>query len=97
MLSLYDNGYVDGDTVSVILNGKIIVAKQRLSEKAIRVNVQLTPDIDDSLVLTMYAENLGSIAPNTGLLIIQDGEERTQIRFEGDMQKSSAIMLLRKR
>jgi hypothetical protein len=45
----------------------------------------------------MYAENLGSIPPNTGLLIIQDGEVRNEIRFAGDMQKSSAIILKRKR
>jgi hypothetical protein len=96
LLSLYDNGTVDGDTVSVVLNGKIIVAKQRLTENALRVVIQMTPDLGDSLLLTMYAENLGSIPPNTGLLIIQDGEERSQIRFEGDMQKSSAVILRRK-
>jgi len=29
----------------------------------------------------MYAENLGSIPPNTGLLIIHDGDDMYQIRF----------------
>jgi hypothetical protein len=45
----------------------------------------------------MYAENLGSIPPNTGLLIVQDGEQRYDIRFAGDMKKSSAVILRRKR
>ena len=45
----------------------------------------------------MYAENLGRIAPNTGLLIVEDGEEKYQIRFEGDFQKNAAIVFRRKR
>ena len=45
----------------------------------------------------MYAENLGRIAPNTGLLIVQDGDKRHEIRFSGDMQKSSAIIFRRQR
>jgi hypothetical protein len=97
VLSLYDNGTVDGDTVSVVLNGEVIIAKKRLTEKAIRTTVHLTPAQGDSLQLVMYAENLGAIPPNTGVLIIQDGNNRNEIRFAGDMQKSSAIILKRRR
>jgi hypothetical protein len=41
-------------------------------------------------------QSIGLIPPNTVLLIIQDGETRYEIRFEGDMQKSSAIVPRRK-
>lgn len=97
VLSLYDNGTIDGDTVSVVLNGKVILAKKGLTANAIRMTIRITPEMGDSLQLIMYAENLGSIPPNTGLLIIQNGEVRNEIRFAGDMQKSSAIILRRKR
>jgi hypothetical protein len=97
MLSLYDNGEVDGDTVSVVLNGKVIIGSQGLSTNAITKTVYLTPDLGDSLQLVMYAENLGSIPPNTGLLILQDGSDRYEIRFAGDFQKNSAIILRRRR
>jgi hypothetical protein len=96
VLTLYDNGEVDGDIVSVILNGQTIMSKQLLTTKALTKTVYITPDLGDSLQLIMYAENLGSIAPNTGLLIIKDGEESYQIRFSGDLQKNSAIILRRK-
>ena len=95
-LTLYDNGVVDGDTVSIIMNGKVIMPNEGLSTKAITKTIYITPDMGDSLQLIMYAENLGSIAPNTGLLIIKDGEESYQIRFSGDLQKNSAIILRRK-
>ncbi len=97
VLVLYDNGIVDGDTVSVVLNGEVIIPKHGLSEKAYRKVIKITPDLGDSLLLVMYAENLGSIPPNTGLLIVEDGPNRQEIFFEGDMKKSSAVILRRKR
>jgi hypothetical protein len=97
LLSLYDNGTVDGDTVSVILNDKVIIAKKGLSGNAVRTTIHLTAGEGDSMQLIMYAENLGAIPPNTGVLVIQDGNTRNEIRFAGDMQKSSAIILKRKR
>ena len=95
-LTLYDNGEVDGDTVSVFLNGKPILSKQRLSTNAITYTIYVTPDLGDSLQLIMYAENLGSIPPNSGLLIIKDGRDRYEIRFAGDLTKNAAITLRRK-
>jgi len=44
----------------------------------------------------LYAENLGSIPPNSGLLIIEDGSDRYEVRFKGDMKNSSAVRLRRK-
>ena len=79
------------------MNDKVIIAKQRLSTSVINTTVYTSQYPGDSLKLIMYAENLGSIPPNTGLLIIQDGDDRHEIRFEGDLQKNSAIILRRKR
>jgi len=41
----------------------------------------------------MYVESLRLIPPNTGLLIIQDGETRYEIRFEGDLQEVRGLCL----
>lgn len=96
-LTLYDNGEVDGDTVSVVVNGKVIMGKKGLSTKAITETLYLTPEMGDSLQMIMYAENLGAIAPNTGLLIIQDGKDRYEIRFSGDLNKNAAIIFKRRK
>lgn len=97
VFSLYDNGQVDGDTVSVVVNDKIIIARQGLTTSAVTATVYTNDGSGDSLRVIMYAESLGTIPPNTGLLIIQDGAERHQIRFEGDLQTNSAVILRRKR
>ena len=97
LLTLYDNGEVDGDTVSVLLNGKVLMGKKGLSTNAISQTIYMTPDLGDSLQMIMYAENLGAIAPNTGLLIVQDGRDRYEIRFSGDLSKNAAIIFKRRK
>lgn len=96
LLTLYDNGEVDGDTVSVIMNGKMILSKQGLSTKAIHKTVYVPNGTGDEIQIVMYAETLGSIPPNTGLLIIQDGNVRHEVRFSGDLKKNAGITLRRK-
>lgn len=95
-LSFYDNGTIDGDTISMVLNGKTIAEKVKLTTNAFSVTIPAKINSNDSLVLVMHAESLGLIPPNTGLLIIQDGQNRHEIRFEGDMQRSSAVILRKK-
>ena len=94
-ITLYDNGEVDGDTVSVLINGTIIMPKVGLSTNAVRKKIS-TANTGDSIQLIMYAETLGNLPPNTGLLIVYDGADRYEIRFSGDLQKSSAIVFRRK-
>lgn len=95
IISLYDNGEIDGDTVSLVLNGNTILSKQGLTDKAIRKTIAAS-EIGDSSKLVLFAENLGRIPPNSGLLILQDGNERYQIRFSGDLQKNAAVILRRR-
>ena len=94
-LTLYDNGEVDGDTVSVLMNGEVIMPRVGLSTNAIRKKIS-TVNTGDSIQLIMYAENLGLLPPNTGLLIVYDGTVRHEIRFSGNLQKSAAIVFRRK-
>ena len=95
VLTLYDNGEIDGDTVSVLMNGDIIMPRVGLSTNAIRKTIY-TKDIKDSIKIVMYAENLGSLPPNTGLLIVYDGTDRYEIRFSGDLKKNAAIVFRKK-
>ena len=96
-LTLYDNGFVDGDSVSLIVNGRVLLEHQLLGTQAIEKTIKTPLGMVDSFSLIMYAENLGSIAPNSGLLIIKDGGKRTEISFSGDLQKNAAVVLKRRK
>ncbi|MBK8609420.1 MAG: hypothetical protein IPL84_05615 [Chitinophagaceae bacterium] len=96
IITLYDNGEVDGDTVSVLMNGEVIMPMVGLSTRAVR-KVIYTKDLPETVQIIMYAENLGSLPPNTGLLIVNDGKDRYEIRFSGDLNKNAAIEFKRKK
>ena len=96
VLSLYDNGEIDGDTVSVFLNGEVIMAKQGLKASAIKKTIYISPDSED-FSLVLFAENLGKYPPNTGLLVVRDGDEVYNLRFSSDFQKNSGIVFRRKK
>jgi hypothetical protein len=95
-LALYDNGEIDGDTVSVLLNGEIFMAKQGLKASAIKKTIYIQPGSEE-ITLVLYAENLGRYAPNTGLLVVHDGEDTYQIRFSADLQQNAAVVFRRKK
>ncbi len=95
-ISLYDNGEVDGDTVTVLVNGELFLTKQRLGIAAVTKSLPIDPSVQE-IQLLMYAENLGAIAPNTGLMVVKDGKDIYEIRFSGDLQKNAAIILKRKK
>jgi hypothetical protein len=93
-LALYDNGEIDGDTVSVLLNNQVILSKQLLKQTAIRHTVHIPPS-EKEVQLVLYAENLGRYPPNTGLLIIRDGNKEYSVRYSADLQSNAAIVLKR--
>lgn len=97
IFSLYDNGTIDGDTVSVLVNGKVVMPRVGLLERATNKTIYLTPEMGDTINVIMYAENLGSIPPNTGLLVVRDGERNYEIFFTGDLKQNAEIKLVRKK
>ena len=94
-LSLYDNGEIDGDTVSVFMNGQIIMSRQGLKASAIKKTIYITPGNED-FTLVLFAENLGKYPPNTGLLVVHDGNDIYNLRFSSDFQKNAGIVFRRK-
>lgn len=96
-LSLYDNGEVDGDTVSLYLNGQVLLSRQCLKATAIKKTIYLTPGKDDEFNLVLYADNLGKYPPNTGLLIVHDGDDVYNLRFSADFEKNAGVLFKRKK
>jgi hypothetical protein len=93
-VELYDNGEVDGDSISVFYNGKVLLAHKRLSEKPITLEIPI--DFSGVNELVMYAYNLGTIPPNTALMIVRDGSKRYEVRITSDLKKSGTIRFIHK-
>ena len=91
-LSFYDNAEVDGDSISVFLNGKLIIAHQELTERAFNLYVQLDSNLETNEV-SMFAENLGKYPPNTALMVISDGDKRYETFLSSDFKGNATIRL----
>lgn len=94
-VDLYDNGEIDGDSISLFYNDKLLVSHKRLTTKPLTLTLS-TPNDDAVNELTMYAENLGEIPPNTALMVITDGDKRYEVRISSDLKNSGTIRFVHK-
>lgn len=90
-VDFYDNGEIDGDTISVFFNGKLIASHKMLTAQPLTLTLSIDKNFKNN-VITMYAENLGSIPPNTAVMIVRDGDKRYEARMESDMKRSGSVI-----
>jgi hypothetical protein len=88
-VTLYDNGEIDGDSVTLIYNNQIVTTHQLLSAKPVTFRIKVEKAGTNELV--MYAENLGSIPPNTALMIIYDGDKRYELNVSSTKNSNGVV------
>jgi hypothetical protein len=95
-VDVYDNGEIDGDIISAFYNKQLILNSQKLTHKSIHLDLVLdsTRAVNE---ISMFAENLGLIPPNTALMIIDDGKNRYEIRVSSNLEKNATINIRRKK
>jgi hypothetical protein len=94
MIKIYDNGVIDGDVISLIINGSIVFDKVKLT--ASPLIYALKSNNTTQFQIECYADNLGEIPPNTGLITISSATKTSEILFSSDLKKSAAIKVLLK-
>lgn len=92
-LDFYDNATIDGDSITVLVNKKVVVSHQLLSAKPVTTFV--TVDLNNPFQeVEMVAENEGTIPPNTALLIITVGSKKYQLFLSSTKTKSAMIRII---
>ena len=91
-IELYDNGEIDGDTITVYDNNQVIAWKKGLTDKPITLNIKADAGAPTH-EFVMVADNLGSIPPNTALMIITTGGKRYQLFISSDKQKNAKVVV----
>jgi hypothetical protein len=88
-VKLYDNGEIDGDSVSVYFDQKNVLSRKGLTAEPLILHLH----IEDADVheLVMVAENLGSIPPNTSLMVVEAGEQRFDVQISTTEQQNAVI------
>ncbi|MBC8053691.1 MAG: hypothetical protein H7Y13_11560 [Sphingobacteriaceae bacterium] len=91
-LELKDYLKEDNDTVTIYLNRLPVFSNLKIKKKAYKFIIWLDASLPVN-ELIMYANNLGTIPPNTSNLLISDGEATHKLFIESSLQKSVAIYL----
>ncbi len=89
-IKVWDNGTVDGDFVTLLLNGKKILDNFRVDKRKWSIPVQI---LDGDNFLILHAEDLGDISPNTVAVSIYDGVKEEIIVLSSNLEVSGAIMI----
>ncbi len=91
-IDLYDNGEIDGDTITVYHNNKLVAYKKRLSAAAITLRITASRQ-EAQHEFVMYADNLGKIPPNTALMVITTGGKRYELFITSTKEKNAKVIV----
>ena len=94
-LRFYDNAEIDGDSISLFLNERLIFKHIRLTGNAYTIKLPVN-ELSETNELIMVAENLGSIPPNTSYMVAVVGENRYEARLESTEGSSAMIRMVKK-
>jgi hypothetical protein len=90
-IKLMDNGVVDGDMVSIIHNGKVIAERIGVTETPYELKIPIGPD-DGTQEIVLVAHNVGSIPPNTALVVIDTPSKQYRLTASTDLGKNAMII-----
>ena len=92
-LDFYDNAQIDGDSITVLVDKQVVLTHQRLGAKPLTTYVKIDKN-NTFHEVEMVAENLGSIPPNTAILIITAGKNRHSLSMSSTETKSARVRIV---
>jgi hypothetical protein len=91
LVTLIDNGTIDNDTISLIVNGKVAHGNVGLNANLKHFWIGMVKGQRNQII--MYAENLGKMPPNTALMRIYHSGKTEWIYASSDYNKSFGVIL----
>jgi hypothetical protein len=91
-INIYDNASIDGDTISVYYNNKLLVSSQPLTAKPLTVKLSLDEKAAQHEII-LFANNLGTIPPNTALVVVNAGDQRYELHSSASLTENAMLVL----
>jgi hypothetical protein len=92
-IDLFDNGTIDNDTIIIFDNKKLLVNKKRLSYKSIHLEFDFSENMREHEVI-IVAHNMGTVPPNTALLLYKDGKNRQEYFITSTNKINAKILIV---
>lgn len=93
-LRFYDNAEIDGDSISLFLNDKLLFQHIRLTGNAYSIKLAVS-ELKETNELTMVAENLGAIPPNTSYMVAMVNGQKYDAYLASTEGSSAVIRLVK--
>ena len=93
-ISVWDHGMVDGDIVSIYINGELVINRETLGGPSDKIEVNTTLEYNGYNYILLYAHNEGSIAPNTADIRIDDGISTEDFTLQSNLSTNGAVDLI---
>jgi len=90
-IDVYDNGEIDGDSVTIYHNNAPVKSHMRLSDKPISFTFTINPSEPHHEII-MVADNLGLIPPNTSVMIVTTSSGRYEVSISSDKQRNAKVV-----
>jgi hypothetical protein len=89
-IRVWDNGVVDGDVLSLFLNGELLLKNYRVTRNKYSIPVTLEKPVN---YIILHAINTGSISPNTVAVSVDDGTTEQIVIVSSNLKTSGAVMM----
>ncbi len=93
-ISVWDNGTIDGDIVSVYVNGNRVINQVEMDGPRNPFSVDVTLENNGFNYILLYAHNEGSIPPNTASMSIDDGINKKTFVLSSDLRANGYLDLV---
>lgn len=93
-LRFFDNAQIDGDSISLFLNNKLIFQHIRLTAVPYTIKLPVS-ELNETNELVMVAENLGEIPPNTSYMLAIVDNKRYEAMLRSTDETSAVIRLVK--
>ncbi|MBX9783362.1 MAG: hypothetical protein K2X48_08730 [Chitinophagaceae bacterium] len=93
--TLYDNGTYDHDTVTIIHNGKLLLQKTEVSLQPFSFVISVNKEQPFHEII-LFAENEGTVPPNTALLIIESKGTGYRLNLSSSLKTNEKVVVILK-
>lgn len=88
----WDSGLIDGDIISLVVNGTTVLSNYELTGNKFPVQVAL--EFEGYNYVMLFAHNEGDIPPNTAALSVDDGVIEQDLILSADLSTNGAYNVI---
>lgn len=91
IIQVHDKNEIDGDSIALYYGDSLLAQHVSLGKRKQSFTIKVDKYTPRQLIL--YAENLGSVPPNTAALTIKDGRDTTDVVLGSDFKFCDSVLL----